>query len=94
MTSSVEVELLVGLSLVGVHGVASAIHVRNEAALAVHVVLDGADGAIGLVQGVLALGLLAVTVLRLGVEVVVLGVLNSVLVFVLGVLKQKFEYQH
>ena len=67
--------------------VSGAVDGGDEAALAMHVVLDGADGAIRLDQAVLALGLVAVTVLVVVLDVVGVRVLHSVSEVVLWVLK-------
>jgi hypothetical protein len=54
-------------------------HLGDEAAVAVHVVLDGAHGAVGLHQTVLALRLVAVAGLLVRVDVLVLFVVHRVL---------------
>jgi hypothetical protein len=59
----------------------------DETALAVDVVFDSAGGAIGLLEAVLALGLVAVAGLRVLLDVVSVVVMDSVLVCVLRVLE-------
>ena len=58
----VPLDLLVGGGLVGVLSMTGTVHVSLETALAVNDVLDGADGTIGLVENVLAFGLLTIAV--------------------------------
>jgi hypothetical protein len=71
----------------GVGGVSGVVHGGDEAALAVDVVLDSPGGAIGLLEAVLALGLVAVAALRVLLDVVSVVVVHAVLVLVLGVLQ-------
>jgi hypothetical protein len=70
----------------GVGGVSGVVHSGDEAALAVNVVLDSPGGAIGLLEAVLALGLVTVAALRVLLDVVGVIVVHAVLVLVLGVL--------
>jgi len=67
----------------GVDGVSGTDDLSDESALAIDVVLDGADGAIGLHQAVLSLGEVALAGFLVGVDVlgvvIVDGVLEGVL---------------
>jgi hypothetical protein len=68
----------------GVDGVSVTDHLGDESALAVNVVLDGADGAVGLHQAVLSLGPVALAGLLVRVDVVGVVVVHGVLEGVVG----------
>jgi len=73
-------------------GVSGVSHLGDESALAINVVLDGADSAVGLHQTVLSLGLVSLTGFLVRVDVVGVVVVDGVLVRVVGLVSLKNEF--
>jgi len=70
----------------GVDGVSGTDDLSDKSALAINVVLDGADGAVGLNQAVLSLGLVSLAGFLVGVDVLGVVIVDSILEGVMGLM--------
>jgi hypothetical protein len=75
----------------GVRSVSGLGHDGVESVVGISGVVDGAGGAIGLKEGVLALDNISITVLGLALDITGVGIVDGVLELVLGVALQKWK---